>query len=199
MPILKGEALQALEEKNLLTLYDSFPSIFDKHISEHGYALSEELILGVHYIATKGVIDWTPGRYRRERVEVVNRENEVVFKPVDYLEIVPRMEKFIPYFNSRSDASPTSQAALLLWYINWLHPFCNGNGRTARSLCYLVMCLGHRKILPGSFSVPEQLALKRSEHIELFQPADKNPNIEEVELSGLELMLAEMLVKQLES
>jgi hypothetical protein len=31
---------------------------------------------------------------------------------------------------------PTELAAYGLWRLNWIHPFVEGNGRTARAVCY---------------------------------------------------------------
>ncbi|MBL8221394.1 MAG: Fic family protein, partial [Bryobacterales bacterium] len=28
----------------------------------------------------------------------------------------------------------------VMWRLNWIHPFFGGNGRTARSASYLVLC-----------------------------------------------------------
>jgi hypothetical protein len=40
-----------------------------------------------------------------------------------------------------------------MWRTNWVHPFDDGNGRTARAASYLVLCvkLGYR--LPGKKSL----------------------------------------------
>ncbi len=31
--------------------------------------------------------------------------------------------------------------AYTLWRLRWIHPFISGNGRTARVLCYYIICL----------------------------------------------------------
>jgi fido (protein-threonine AMPylation protein) len=38
------------------------------------------------------------------------------------------------------ESAPTALSAFVLWRLNWIHPFDDGNGRTARALAYLVAC-----------------------------------------------------------
>ena len=47
--------------------------------------------------------------------------------------------------------------ACVLWRINHSHPFINGNGRTARAVWYLVLCMKSGGLLPGNEILPELL------------------------------------------
>ncbi len=40
--------------------------------------------------------------------------------------------------------------AFTLWFVNWVHPFKNGNGRSARALSYACVCLKYGFVLPGA-------------------------------------------------
>lgn len=52
------------------------------------------------------------------------------------------MNEMINDLNRHWDsAPPIVLEAYALWRLNWIHPFINGNGRTARALCYYVICL----------------------------------------------------------
>ena len=44
---------------------------------------------------------------------------------------------------------PTGLAAYALWRLNWIHPFVEGNGRTARAACYYLICMKAGRLLPG--------------------------------------------------
>jgi Fic family protein len=55
-------------------------------------------------------------------------------------------------------------AALALWRINWIHPFKNGNGRTARSFAYCCLCARLAVVLPGSPTVIDQIMTSRPEY-----------------------------------
>ena len=53
--------------------------------------------------------------------------------------------------------SPAELAAHALWRINNIHPFVNGNGRTARAICYFILCVKLGGLLPGRTLLPERL------------------------------------------
>jgi fido (protein-threonine AMPylation protein) len=46
----------------------------------------------------------------------------------------------------------------LMWRINWIHPFDDGNGRTARMASYAVLCVLLGYELPGTKAIFEQIA-----------------------------------------
>lgn len=67
---------------------------------------------------------------------------------------------------------PTQLAAYVLWRLNWIHPFIEGNGRTARAACYYLICLKQGKILQGTKTVPERIRENRKPYYEALQAAD---------------------------
>ena len=70
------------------------------------------------------------------------------------------MGYFVDAINSflgQRSLSPTLVAAFALWRINYIHPFVNGNGRTARAVCYYVLCVMQGGLLPGREILPEIL------------------------------------------
>jgi Fic/DOC family/Transposase DDE domain len=60
---------------------------------------------------------------------------------------------------------PTALAAFALWNLNYIHPFIEGNGRTARAACYYLICMKQRKI-PGLCArrIIPFLAKRNTEH-----------------------------------
>ena len=85
------------------------------------------------------------------------------------------MKKLVFYINEQwpiQDAVPL--AAYALWRINQIHPFINGNGRTARAVCYFILCVKLGGPLPGSPIVPEILRAKdiHPQYICALQEAD---------------------------
>ena len=51
--------------------------------------------------------------------------------------------------------------------------FVNGNGRTARAVCYFVICARLGGELPGSPALPELLRQERDEYVKLLRVADQ--------------------------
>ncbi|MBV9180292.1 MAG: Fic family protein [Acidobacteria bacterium] len=53
------------------------------------------------------------------------------------------------------DRSAFHLAAYVMWRLNWIHPFVNGNGRTTRAVSYYVLCAKLEVYIPGVTTVPE--------------------------------------------
>lgn len=99
--------------------------------------------------------------------------------------------------NDNWDLSPVHLAAYLMWRINWVHPFSDGNGRTARALSYAVLCirLGYR--LPGAKTIPEQIAANKFPYYEALEDADKADKNGRIDVNTLETLLSDKLAVQL--
>jgi Fic/DOC family protein len=53
-------------------------------------------------------------------------------------------------------------AAFALWRVNWVHPFRDGNGRTARSFAYCCLCAKLEvTVPPGAPTVVDQITTTR--------------------------------------
>lgn len=63
-------------------------------------------------------------------------------------------------------------AAYALWRLNWVHPFAGGNGRTARAVCHLVLCIDFGSAIPGTPSVPTIIHRQRDRYIGALRAAD---------------------------
>jgi Fic family protein len=75
--------------------------------------------------------------------------------------------------------------------LNWIHPFTDGNGRTARALSYLVLCirLGYR--LPGTRTIPEFISDDKTPYYKALEAADAG------DLKDLEEFVQSLLARQL--
>lgn len=86
------------------------------------------------------------------------------------------MNDFINTVNFRWHSSDAVQlACYVLWKINFIHPFVNGNGRTARAMSYFVLCtkMGRKMQtpLPSLISDDPQ---RYSRYVELVQDAHQH-------------------------
>ncbi|CAE6714580.1 hypothetical protein R69888_01311 [Paraburkholderia haematera] len=82
-------------------------------------------------------------------------------------------------------------AAWVLWRLNWIHPFINGNGRTARAACYFVLCVKAGLWLPGSVILPELIRRERARYEQGLQAADAG------DMAPLHALLSDLLSEQL--
>jgi len=79
--------------------------------------------------------------YRNIQVNVVNNLKEVVFTPPQPDEIEELMTDFIRWLNNLDDLNPVIAAGIAHFELVRIHPFVDGNGRTARALTALILYL----------------------------------------------------------
>ncbi len=88
-------------------------------------------------------------------------------------------------------------SAYVLWRMNWIHPFADGNGRTARVVSYVVLSVKLNSLLPGAPTIPDQIAADKRPYYDELEKADASWKHERLGLSGMENMLEAMLAQQL--
>ena len=77
------------------------------------------------------------------------------------------MDDFVNTANREWEkADPLTLGAHVLWRLNHIHPFINGNERTARAASYFVICLKLSGWLPGTTILPELLRQNRIEYLQ---------------------------------
>jgi Fic family protein len=91
-------------------------------------------------------------------------------------------------------------ATYVLWRLNNIHPFINGNGRTARAACYFVLCLKAGNWLPGDTILPELIRRDRDEYCNHLQHAhDTFAQTGNPDLQPLHGLVTRLLDEQLAS
>ena len=88
-------------------------------------------------------------------------------------------------------------ATYVLWRLNHIHPFINGNGRTARAACYFVLCVKAGGWLSGDVILPERLQSNRDEYMEALRKADEAEDAGKPDLTELCALVSRMLTEQL--
>ncbi len=132
--------------------------------------LSQTIIkaLNFHAIACLHV---NAGEYRPCQVYVGEGENQYI--PPEYNRVEALMDDFVNLVNvSWNNIDQILLAAYVLWRLNWIHPFINGNGRTARACCYFVLCVKSNGLLPGREILPRLLKENNAPYIEALKYAD---------------------------
>src|SRR5258708_38946803 len=88
-------------------------------------------------------------------------------------------------------------SAYALWKLNWIHPFTDGNGRTARAFSYLLLCLRFGYRLPGRKTIPEQIASDKTPYNTALEASDQESAAKKIDLSVLEQLIGDLLGYQL--
>jgi Fic family protein len=114
----------------------------------HAQSLSIEMLHGLHRTMTEGTLrdPRDAGRFQEsgeKRIAVVDDEaGEVVHEPPPAEEIPRRIEEVLHLANDRDEQEfmhPVVRAILLHFAISYIHPYVDGNGRTARAVFYWSM------------------------------------------------------------
>lgn len=104
--------------------------------------ITESLIKQIHEILVKDVRGGSlePGKYRKVQNFVVNLlTEEVIYIPPPPSDVSQLMKEFVEWLNNKSNISPVLAAGISQYKFVDIHPFLDGNGRTARVLCTLIL------------------------------------------------------------
>lgn len=141
--ILEGKKIKGInrdDEKELLN-YKKAMDFISKYLGKED-PVTEGLIRELHKISVKGVRDEQadPGNYRKIQNYVVNsRTRAVIYTPSPPLDVPRLMKEFVEWINTTGDVSPVLVAGISQFQFVHIHPFIDGNGRTARLLSTLIL------------------------------------------------------------
>lgn len=109
--------------------------------------LTEELLLDVHRLMTADTLEKPEdaGRFRTNNDVVVENgiTHEVVHIPPAYADIPGFISQLCSFFNGTDDGKffihPIIRGIIIHFMLAYMHPFADGNGRTARAIFYWYM------------------------------------------------------------
>lgn len=114
-----------------------------RYISAHkNDEITKEKILELHSLLTKNTLENTKDewvwRYNNEIVVAEKLTNEVLHMPPEHTKIPEYIAELIEFFNNDDTLfiHPIVKWVIIHFFIGWIHPFVDGNGRTARALFY---------------------------------------------------------------
>lgn len=122
------------EIRNLISAYDLLSKL---RLSSNSLILTEKLIQQLHELVTHDIPHEhnKPGAYRDGLVHVGDKAHGGIYTPPKIVTDVRNlMQVFIEWINSSEviRLSPYMRASLAHYYFCIIHPFWDGNGRTAR-------------------------------------------------------------------
>jgi Fic family protein len=122
--------------------------------------LTIEKLLEIHQLITRETLDNSAeeGQFRTtDDIFVVNViKGDVVHQPPPHLEVNNLLNDLILFFNTDSTdfIHPVIKGCIIHFMVGWIHPFTDGNGRTARALFYWYM-------LKNGYWMTEYLSISR--------------------------------------
>lgn len=181
-----------VQERNLLRQYDLLTNCVEIGLQHGPTALDKYTLWAFNHVAVANISQFG-GRFREEPIYVGNH------KPPHFKEVPELMDRFISFIHENwYNGTPTQLAAYGLWRLNWVHPFIEGNGRTARATCYYLLCVRSGRLLPGSKIVPERIKESRESYYKALRAADRHWDEGNLDLSEMEGYLARLLEAQLQ-
>lgn len=129
------------KNKSEQMIYNNYETI--KYIFEHkNEELSIENLLYIHKLISNKTLDnkEEEGKLRNNNnIVIMNSINsEIVYLPPKNEEINNLLQDLIFFFNNETEEfiHPIIKAIIIHFMLAWIHPFTDGNGRTARALFY---------------------------------------------------------------
>jgi len=109
---------------------------FVEELARPGYTLSQRDILTVHGLVLENIETEFAGRFRNGQVRILGAN----FIPPNFIRIHELVKKLVEYVNRNPDKlDPVTLVATFHHRFVWIHPFFDGNGRTARLLMNLML------------------------------------------------------------
>ncbi len=150
LKIEKGERLpesKEYQEKEVSNILDAFGVLLSETVFKHqSNIICPELLLRFHKMVGKdldGYFEATPGRFR---------ENEVIvgrYRCPDHLDVVPLIDSYceflkkqFKYETGQNFKDVVVEAIVAHVYLELIHPFGDGNGRTGRLLEFYILLRG---------------------------------------------------------
>ena len=171
--------------------YDFLCSMIEAALAIERPMLSQSIIKAINFHAIVG-LHHEAGRYRTHPVQVGE------YKPPLHYRVPSLMDDFVNLVNWRWQAGDSIDlAAYALWRINHIHPFVNGNGRTARAVSYFILCVKSGGLLPGNTILPELLRTEpaRTQYVAALRQVDISG---QENLGQLVALIRRLVIEQIE-
>jgi Fic family protein len=187
---------QDLEIANGNRQYDFLRSIVATSLAVGRPFLSSHVIKAFNFQAIT-CLHTNAGEYRPCPV-TVGAGGPTPYQPPEQHRVQALMDDFVNTVNRMWETTDALVlAAYVLWRLNWIHPFINGNGRSARAASYFVLCLKAGLWLPGAPILPELLRRERAQYVTALKAADASYAAGNLDLTELHALMEALLKEQL--
>lgn len=186
------ELFTRIQEQNLLRQYDLMANCVEIGVEKGIEAFDKYTLWQLNHVAVSNIVQFG-GRFREEPVYVAEHI------PPHFKDVPHLMDQFVSFVHENWNIidQPTDLPAYALWRLNWVHPFVEGNGRTARAACYYLICLRFGGLLPGRKIVPERIREDRQPYYAALKSADRAWADGHFDVSELAGYLKALLIAQL--
>jgi len=144
-------------EKEIGNLTRAYNVVKKMKLIKKPYPIAEKFVRSIHKVITCDIDSEynSPGTYRNHLVKVGDKTHGGVYTPPKILaDIKQLMKEYADWINSHDvlKLPPTIRAALAHFHLGLIHPFGDGNGRTARIIEGVILKKAGIKYLPTMLS-----------------------------------------------
>lgn len=188
-------AYQALQVANVNRQYDFLRSIVAAGLEVSRPMLSSAVIKALNFHAIT-CLHTNAGEYRPCPVKVGS--GDTAYTPPEHYRVEALMNDMVNMVNRYWDQTDdVVLATIVLWQLNLIHPFINGNGRTARAASYFVLCMKTGGWLRGKPILPELIKRERAKYVAALKHTDASAKAGKLDLSVLHALVSDLLKEQL--
>lgn len=165
---IEGQKKAKQEVINYLNVLDNM----DRYIEEG--KITEKTVLRLHENITHYTLEYTylEGQYRTEPVYVADCEGNIVFTPPKANLVPTEIENLLAWINTSShELSPVISTGIIHYEFVRIHPFIDGNGRTARALAAIYLYLSGFDV---DFTLDEYYDSNRQAYYDALDSVDQN-------------------------
>ncbi len=185
------ELYDRITEANLIRQYDLLTNCIEIGLKQGGRVFDKYMLWDLNHVAVANISQFG-GRFREEPIYVGTH------KPPHFRDVSELMDQFISTIHENwYNWTFTELAAYGLWRLNWIHPFIEGNGRTARAACYYLLCVRSGGLIGGRKIIPERIREDRKPYYAALQAADRAWERGDLDFSEMEEYLARLVEEQL--
>jgi Fic family protein len=182
---------QSLAISNGSRQYHFLNSVIQTAIDINKLFLSQQIIKALNFQAIT-CLHTNAGQYRPCSVTVQQ------YQPPDHYRVAALMDDFVNEANRNWESTDAVVlATFVLWRLNNIHPFINGNGRTARAACYFVLCAKAGGWLPGTTILPELIVQNHAEYCAALQLGHDSFGQGRLDLTVLHQLVIRLLDEQM--
>jgi len=137
------------------------------------FAIDEGIIRALHYMMVGHDPEKAPGRWRRGAIQVTHNPSGKIVYAAPHAKLVPGlMAELIASLNTRNEIPVFIRAAMAHLNLAAIHPFLDGNGRTARTLHTFVLARDGITAPPFA-SLDEYLAVNTDKYYKVMDDIDE--------------------------
>jgi Fic family protein len=186
------------EARNGLLQFDEVIRLIEQSAPVQRIEFTPHLIAELNRLAIQG-IRRSAGEFRSVPVSISGTSH----KPPHHDDVPALVKAMCLYANnhwlsSKGDlADALHISAYLMWRVNWIHPFRDGNGRTSRAVSYLALSTRLGLLLPGTPTIADQIVDFKEPYYKAIDAADSAWKAGILDVNAMERLIERLLAIQL--